>query len=80
MKIPPGFVTDFGITRSDEAQISFFDASNDQALERCNFTVQRTNNKIFFSMFLPTKAELRNLNSYVAISRFILRKGDVNGE
>jgi len=44
-KIPPGFVTDFGITRSDDVQISFFDASNDQALERCNFTIQGTNSK-----------------------------------
>ncbi|MDP2944875.1 MAG: hypothetical protein Q8N86_00745 [Atribacterota bacterium] len=44
-KIPPGFVTDFGIIRSDEVQISFFDASNDQALERCNFTIQGTNSK-----------------------------------
>jgi len=41
----PGLVTDFGITRSDEVQIVFFDAPNDQALERCNFTVQGTNSK-----------------------------------
>ena len=44
-KIPPGFVTDFGITRSDEVRIAFFDASNDQALESCNFTIQGTNSK-----------------------------------
>ena len=42
MKFPPGFVTDFGITRSDEVQISFFDASNNQTLAKCNFTIQGT--------------------------------------
>ena len=44
-KISPGFVTNFGITRSDEVQIAFFNASNDQTLGKCIFTIQGTDSK-----------------------------------
>jgi hypothetical protein len=42
-KIPPGFVTGFGIIKTEDMQICFYDALDDQVLGVCRFTIQGAN-------------------------------------
>jgi hypothetical protein len=44
-KIPPGFVTGFGIDKTEDMQICFYNVPDDQVLGVCRFTIQGANEK-----------------------------------
>jgi hypothetical protein len=44
-KIPPGFVTGFGIDKTEDMRIRFYDTLDHQVLGECRFTIQGAKNK-----------------------------------